>query len=566
MTLTAGGFTLPAATVRWGAVVAVAFLLLHVPFLAAKYEPNTWLYRDGAFYFTTLRAITEHGRLEQKELQPRSWYEDRLGWNDRLSDDWSNVALGREGRWYPKHPVLLPVLSIPLYTLFGTPGTLFTNVLLNLAFVLLVFLLARRVARIEIAALTATLVAAQPIVQTVSYWYSNDLLSAVLLLGALEAALGRCFRFAGILAGFALWSRVTNATYLPALVLVALAEGGWKAVFASARYALLPLGLFAGLNTWQFGAPWITPYQAVLVREGGRMTTASHGRLFNVPLLQGFRHLVVGADGAFAAFPLFGPGLLGLAVLARRRSLLAIALLLFCTLQAILLMKYDWYRSYFLYPAFGGSAVGLAALLGVLFPDEATAKDPSIIRIPRWIPLAALGLLVVAGVGYRASTRADRDLLSSRISEARVSLGEIPCDYWNPQNERWECSHFDQGEAWSMTGRVLAAPVKVQGTSRRGIWQHPNPNGKWRTVAFDTLESSRFELSFGLGDASRPGEVEIEILPRGGASIPFVLRRAGEEARHQVVIADGEGPALQVRVRAVDAAWKHLVWEGRAIH
>jgi hypothetical protein len=554
----------PVRAWRWVLLVVVGFAAFHGPSLARRYEPNSWLFADGAFYFTTLRALTEHGRLEQKDLQPASWYERDLGWNRRLGDDWSNVALGREGRWYPKHPILLPLLSVPLYALLGTPGTLATNVLLNLAFVLLVFLLARRVAPPPLAAAAAVLTAAMPFVQAMSYSFSNDLLGAVLVLGAFEAALGGRLGLAGVLGGLALWSRLTNVAFVPGLLLVALDAGGWRAAQRAVGFALAPLAIFGGLNTWQFGVPWTTSYQNVLVRENGVAQVASHARLFTIPFVQGLRRIVLGDDGAFASFPPLAFGLAGVLPLALRRGWqLALAFALFALLPALVFAKYAWYRAHFLYPVYGLSAVGLAAL------GAWAARRPPVGELreewarPRWTLPFFLLILLAGGGALRIAARPDPTLLSARVAHARVLLDELACDYWNPQNERWECASWDKG-GWMMTGAIVGRAPTVRGEPRRGIWLHAHPSGKWRRIVFDALPAERWTVDLALSDETRPGPVEIELRPRGSAPLALTMDGGGSETQRTIAIAPGEGPALEIRARATgDASWKQLVVEGR---
>lgn len=542
---------------RWVGVVVLAFALLHGPPLARRYQPNTWLFADGAFYFATVRSIAEHGRLEQRELHPQSWYAQDLGWNRSLTDDWSNVALGRDGGWYPKHPILLPSLAVPFYLLFGPPGTLALNVLLNLAFVLLVFLLGRRLAHPAAAALVAIAVASLPFVIEMSYTFSNDLLGAVLLLGAIELALGERLRGAGLLAGLAVWSRVTNVAYLPALVVIGLSVGGWRAVWTSAKFAAIPLTAFAALNTWLFGAPWVTSYHRVIVREAGVMGTAAHTRLFNVPFARGLERILTASDGAFRSFPLLGPGLLSLAALMRTRRALALAVVLFVALPVLAYAKYDWYRPHFLYPAYGAGAVGLAALLGLLLPPhpELTFRAP-----PRWAWELALLAIVLASIALRPAPP-DPQRLSTHLREARVQLDEIPCDYFNIQNERWECSHFDPS-GWAMTGLMRGEVVRVGGARADGIWMHPNPSGRWRRIRWSRLDASRAQLTFALSDATHPGPVQVEVRPRGKDPIPFTLSKPGEKHDVDAAWLDGEGDALEIRARAAAPYWKQLVFEG----
>jgi hypothetical protein len=543
-------------------VVALAFAALNGPSLKEKFEPNNWLFRDGSFYFITTMAMAEHGRIEQRDLQPRSWYEQRLGWNDSLPEDWSNVALGRNGGYYPKHPILLPLLAVPFYWVFGTIGTLFANVLLNLAFVWLIFLLCRRIARVEIAAIIAAIVSGVPFVQAMSYSFSNDLLGADLLLGSLECALAGVFGWSGVLAGLALWSRVTNVMFLPGLMLAGWDRGGLRAVGRAALFSLIPLGLYGALNTYMFGAPWITSYQAVLVREHGQQKVATHTDLFNVPWDAGFRTALTGPNGAFASFPLLAPGLLALPVLAWRRWRLALAILLFCTLPTLLLMKYTWFRPHFLYAIFGASTLGLAAFVQLFVKPAAPVSTPQPpLRLGRPL-LIGLAVVTVLALGWRMTHRPDPRLLSTHTHEASVFLDNIPCDYWGPQDERWECSHFDNGGE-TMIGNITRAPAVVHAEARRSLWLAPSPTRRWHRIVWPTLDAKSVELDFALTDDSRAGHVDIEVLPRGAPAQQIALSSPGEDVVRSVEIQPGDGPALEIRIRADDPSSKHVVVEGK---
>ncbi len=548
-------------TARCAVAVALAFAVLHGRTIADKWQPNTWLYRDGAFYFTTLRALAETGSLEQRALQPESWYLRDLGWNRDLGDDWSNVSLGKNGGWYPKHPVLLPLLAVPLYLLFGPTGTLAINVLLNFVFVLLVFLVCRRLCRPEPAAIAAVAIAALPFVREQSYAFSNDVLSAVLLLGTIELTLAKRFAWAGILCGLALWSRVMNVAFVPGLGVIVLEAGGGVAVRRAAAFALIPLGIYGALNTWMFGAPWITSYQRVMVRQQGTAIVASHVRLFRVPFMDGLRKILLGGDYAGAwslCWPLV-PGAVGLVLLFRRRVLLALGLALFGVLPILAFATYDWYRPHFLNAVFGVSAVGLAALAGRVLPPKSMETLPT----PGWrISMAVALAVLLMGVVVRTVRKPNPQLLSSHVKQARVFLGDIPCDYFNPNAERWECSHEDPG-SWAMTGSIPADAESVNGQPRRGVWMHPSPSRRWRSMVFPTLPGRHLTVDFALGDVTHAGVVEIELRPRGNAPIVLELSRPGEVSSQSVDLQAGPGNALEIRVRSSDPEWKHLVFEGR---
>jgi len=279
-----------------------------------------------------------------------------------------------------------------------------------------------------------------------------------------------------------------------------------------------------------------------------------------VPWKKGLWNIIVGEGGGFAQFPLLAPGLVGFFAIAWRRRALAAALWAFALLPILLFMKYDWYRAHFLYPVFGVSAMGLAALVE-LFAPRPVLSPP----LPRWrmapIVTAVTVLALVTGLVWRMRTKPDPALLSTTVDHAKVWLDDIPCDYWNPQSERWECSSHDRG-GWMMTGRNIGDPVIVRGEPRPGMWFHPSPTGRWKRVVWSELPGTSVDLWCAMGDESKPSSVEIELRPRGSEPILFTLDGAGDERAHQLPISAGDGPALEVRFRASEAEWKHLVCEG----
>ncbi|HAN31367.1 MAG TPA: hypothetical protein DCQ06_07200, partial [Myxococcales bacterium] len=93
------------------------------------YESNTFLHGDGSFYATMNRSLLD-GTLQQRDYQPVSWYEDKLGWNHHMDPGWSNVSLGGDGKtWYPKHPTLMPIVATVFFVPLGYAGLLLFNLL-----------------------------------------------------------------------------------------------------------------------------------------------------------------------------------------------------------------------------------------------------------------------------------------------------------------------------------------------------------------------------------------------------------------------------------------------------
>jgi hypothetical protein len=120
-------------------------------------------------------------------------------------------------------------------------------------------------------------------------------------------------------------------------------------------------------------------------------------------------------------------------------------------------------------------------------------------------------ILIAAGLGGRALfTRPE--YFWARLPQASVFLGETPCDYYNNQTERWECSHFDND--WYMTGRPLEHDLRFNGNSEQVVLFHPHPSGKERRLEYhDVPMTGTLRLSYGLADSSKPN-----------AQVHFVVR------------------------------------------
>jgi hypothetical protein len=79
--------------------------------VVARFEPNTWLYRDGRFFVNVNENLVENGSLEDPFAH--SWYDGKQGWNFDLPASFSNVALGDDGEYWHFRPWIMPVLSTP---------------------------------------------------------------------------------------------------------------------------------------------------------------------------------------------------------------------------------------------------------------------------------------------------------------------------------------------------------------------------------------------------------------------------------------------------------------------
>ena len=477
--------------------------------------PNKWLIGDGAFYLNEVNSLLAHGSLRQEYLHPHSWYEVDLGWNLEVDSAFSNVALGRHGEWWPKHPYLMPIVAAPFVWAYGAVGSLICHFLCYALIAVLAFRIAARVASPAAAFAAAAALVATPWFAHCAWGFNNDVFYTVLILSAVEAALADSPRVAGLLLGVGIFAKATNVLYGPALLAVFLLRRDWRGALRFCLWASGPALLYLGLNAWMFGGPLRTGYDRVLVREAGKVTTHSVAKDFHLQNMRlGLKNILLGAEGLWPRVPLFLPALCGLPLLAARRWREALVLLWCLAVPVLFHAPYVWYRLEFNLPQIALLVTPLAALLSPLAPPAAAATpDPR----PWALRLALLlaFVLVATGLGRRALER-PHSWLWRHLPEATVAIGDIPCDYFNNMVERWECSHYDTDDT-KLTGRLLDAPLQFAGKPHEVLLLTPYSSSKPRRLTYSNVPMTKqFLLRYGLADSTRPGSsAHIKVLANG---------------------------------------------------
>ena len=256
------------------------------------------------------------------------------------------VALGRNGEWYPKHPILMSVLSVPLYAAFGVAGFLIFNILVLTALSALVWALCQRHVSGGMATLSTVVILAGTFLRAYVYNYSPDLLSTLLFLGGLLLVLEERPYAAGALLGLSVMAKLTN---LFGLLLVAgflLARPGRRGALRLAAAALPFLAILAVLNTVMFGSPATSGYDRTLVMDDGAIATVSHRGFFDLPPLEGVRgQLLSSRTGLIPTSPVLLLALPGLVLLIRRRPWEGLLLLCLCEFIFLLFSTYRWWAT-----------------------------------------------------------------------------------------------------------------------------------------------------------------------------------------------------------------------------
>src|SRR3989454_519120 len=115
-----------------GSILFLVVIIVWGARAGARYGPEMYFEGDCPYYISTTLSI---------------WRDFDIDLSDQLRGGLAvhgrQIALGRNGQWYPKHPLLMPLLTVPFYALFGMPGFALFDVLVLGSLAVTLFLLGR---------------------------------------------------------------------------------------------------------------------------------------------------------------------------------------------------------------------------------------------------------------------------------------------------------------------------------------------------------------------------------------------------------------------------------------
>src|SRR5262252_2739078 len=256
------------------------FLMMAVGSLLAlegkDVRSGAFLIGDGPYYASAAVSLWEDHDLDL-ENQLRGGLEIHQ----------KQIALGRNGAWVPKHPILMSVCSAPFYPLFGVGGFLLFNEMVWLVLAVLLWYICRRHVPPAAATLGVVLALEATFMRAYQYNFSPDLFSSALVLGGILLLLRRRDLAGGLTLGLSTLAKVTNLFLaLLAVALLGLRKPRTGSVRACA--GLAPgVGLLMAVNLAMFGGLATTGYDRTLVLQDGSPAVVSHKGFFDVPVLQG---------------------------------------------------------------------------------------------------------------------------------------------------------------------------------------------------------------------------------------------------------------------------------------
>jgi hypothetical protein len=370
-------------TLAW---VAVAVTLLAVVSfrIAILYEPYTFLIGDCSYYTqAAISLITDH------DLDLRNQLKGGLARHVR------QISLGAGGEWYPKHPILMPLLSLPLMPLLGMNAFLAFNLGVLLALALCLHRLGAIAASTQAAALGALGTIVGSFLILYDYNYSPDLLACLLLTLTVMAVIRDRAGLAGLLGGLAVFARTSNLFLLPILAVYLLwryrgsASRMGRKIALFALGAAIPLLAQASLNATMFGSPFISPYMRILDLQEGQVVLRSHVSDFTNPLWDGIRDQLLHREkGLVYTAPILFAAIPGYLIWLWRRPGHALLCLGLAEFVFLLFSRYLWWHTShegnrFLMPTVALSAPAVACFIDWLVVQGAAllgggrAREPA---------------------------------------------------------------------------------------------------------------------------------------------------------------------------------------------
>ncbi len=318
--------------VAWGAIAAI-LLAVSGARIAFLYEPYTFLIGDCPYYAQAAISLLVDG-----DLDLRDQLRGGIGLHQR------QISLGERGEWYPKHPVLMPVLTLPLLPLLGMDAFLVFNLIVLVVVGVTLYEIARLAARPAAAAAGSLSTIFGSFLILYDYNYSPDLFACLWLALSVLATFHSRPGAAGACSGLAALARTSNLFLLPVLFAYAAWKGRARGAALFAAAALLPLLAQAALNDRMFGSPLVSPYARIMTMEGGRVVLHSHVADFDNSLWDGMIGQIVDREkGLLFTAPILLIALPGFGLWLRRGRDQALLCFVIGEFLFLLFSRYRWW-------------------------------------------------------------------------------------------------------------------------------------------------------------------------------------------------------------------------------
>ena len=345
-------------------LVVIVPLAVSAVIIIHGYDGEPFLRGDCPYYYwTALALLREHSFDLARELPGAA--QTHAG----------QISLAVGGELVPKHPVVLPILSLPLIAMLRERGALAFNVVQLLALLGITYSLARTAAKTFAASAAVLLTFLTGPFPHYVWNYSPDICSTLLLVGAAAATVrakdDRSIAAAGAVFGLACVAKFPLLVFAPGAFLLLPRR---RAAIPFVAGFSIPAGIFALYNFALFGSPFVTSYDRIaVINAAGAWSTFSQRSSFDLPFVVGLRGQMFDPQhGLLFTSPLTLAAIAGIPAMKNKVPALTIYVVLGCAALICFFSTYDqWnashYGNRFLFPVVALMSIPLAALLESVF-------------------------------------------------------------------------------------------------------------------------------------------------------------------------------------------------------
>lgn len=329
-------------------VIAVLLCLIYI-FYALSFDVKGEKYIKGDCYYYRAVIISI--------LHDGDFY---LNNNIDRPLDSGDLALGKARdpeRLVPKHPIIMPIFSLPFFAALGSIGLLIFNIMQTVLLFMVIYRLNRLFFDSGVSFAGSMLFGTVTLFFNYSFNYSPDVFSTLLFVSGLYFVLAKKYGWGAVCLGLSIFAKLPNALLVVMVCLYVtqdiLCSDRWEKplnpkggkqkkrtllkFFTILFIALIPVAL---ANTVLYGSPWTTGYSRAFGMN-------DHLDTFNQPLVKGFvRQLFDGEKGLLTTNPILLVSLLGLFIAPARRFRIPFDFIfLLCLAQLLFFAKYDYWRA-----------------------------------------------------------------------------------------------------------------------------------------------------------------------------------------------------------------------------
>jgi hypothetical protein len=184
-----------------------------------------------------------------------------------------------------------------------------------------------------------------------------------------------------------------------------------------------------------------------------------------------------------------------------------------------------------------------------------------------WVAGAVAVLLVVVGTVRLARTAAEPFRIGSEktLVQARVQLGDIPCDFLPWEHMSWECSHLDRGH-FNQVGLALPDGVRVGGRQEEMLLIPTGLRSQDRRVSWPDAPVGRTLVLRHAAPDHPKGGVEVTVELDGEELDRFQTPESPDGRVHARRIDtsrfEGKNAELRIQVHALQSAGAAVALDG----